>query len=146
MVFYWSLSDSKSPQLSRTLLSIQAIFNNALVWIFSTRPPTFKSSSAFSNPLDIVSKQPIPISIIVIFTFHHVFLFPLQGRRTYSSYILSVTICCQPGQQIRKVCEISSFFSSFFIIIMSGLLDNMRWSISTSKSHILLLLLLFTPL
>ena len=31
MVFYWSLSDSKSPQLSRTFLSILAVLNNAVV-------------------------------------------------------------------------------------------------------------------
>ena len=29
MVFYWRLSDSKSSQVSRTLLSILAVFNNA---------------------------------------------------------------------------------------------------------------------
>ena len=31
MVFHWSLSDSKSPQISRTLLSILADLNNAVV-------------------------------------------------------------------------------------------------------------------
>ena len=42
MVFHWRLSDSKSPQLSRTLLSIMAVFNNAVVWMVSTRLPTSK--------------------------------------------------------------------------------------------------------
>ena len=37
--FYLSLSDSKSPRVSRTLLSILAILNNAVVWMVSTRPP-----------------------------------------------------------------------------------------------------------
>ena len=31
LVFHWRLSDSKSPQVSRTLPSIQAVFNNAVV-------------------------------------------------------------------------------------------------------------------
>ena len=44
MVFHWGLSDSKSPQVSRTHLSILAVFNNAVVWMVSTRPPTYKSS------------------------------------------------------------------------------------------------------
>ena len=35
MVFHWRLNNSKSPQVSRTLLSILAVFNNAV----STRPP-----------------------------------------------------------------------------------------------------------
>ena len=39
MVFHWSLSDSKFPQVSRTLLSILAVLNNAVVWMVSTRPP-----------------------------------------------------------------------------------------------------------
>ena len=45
-----SLSDSKSPQFSRTLLSILVVLNNAVVWMVSTRPPNSKSSSPFSNP------------------------------------------------------------------------------------------------
>ena len=47
MVFHWCLSDSKSPQVSRTLLSI---LNNAVVWMVTTRPLTSKSSSLFNNP------------------------------------------------------------------------------------------------
>ena len=31
MVFHWSLSDNKSPQVSRNLLGILADFNNAVV-------------------------------------------------------------------------------------------------------------------
>ena len=33
VVFHWSLSDSKSPQVSRTLLSIRSDLNNAEIWI-----------------------------------------------------------------------------------------------------------------
>ena len=54
MVFHWSLSDSNSSQVSRTLLSIPAVRNNAAVWMVSTRPPTSKSSSPFSNHLVII--------------------------------------------------------------------------------------------
>ena len=38
MVLYMSQSDGKSPQISRTLLSILADLNNAVVWMVSTRP------------------------------------------------------------------------------------------------------------
>ena len=61
MVFLWSLSDSKSPQVSRTLLSILAVFNNAVVWMVSTRPPTSKSSRPLNNPSVTVPKAPITI-------------------------------------------------------------------------------------
>ena len=40
MVFHWSLSDSKFPQVSRTILSILAVLNNAVIWMVSTRPST----------------------------------------------------------------------------------------------------------
>ena len=43
MVFHWSLSYRKSPQVSRTFLSILADHNSAVVWIVSTRPNTSNS-------------------------------------------------------------------------------------------------------
>ena len=43
MVFHWSLSDSKSPQVSRTRLRILAVLSNDVVWIVSTRPPVSPS-------------------------------------------------------------------------------------------------------
>ena len=73
MVFHWRLSDSKSPQVFRTLLSIVAVFNND-VWMVSTRLPTSKSSRPFNNPLVTVPKAPITIGIIVTFIFHSFFL------------------------------------------------------------------------
>ena len=75
MVFDWSLSDSKSPQLSRTFLSNLAVLNNSVVWMVSTRPP-IKSSSPFNDPLVTVTKAPITIGIIVTFMFHSFFQFP----------------------------------------------------------------------
>ena len=76
MVFHWSLSDSKSPQVTRILLSILAVLNNAVVWMVSTRPPTSKSSSPFTNPLVTVPSAPITISIIVICNVPKFFQFP----------------------------------------------------------------------
>ena len=76
MVFHWSLSDSKSPQVSRTLLSIIAVLHNGVVWVVFTRPPPSKSSSPFNNPLVTVPKAPITIGIIVTFMFQSFFQFP----------------------------------------------------------------------
>ena len=73
MVFHWSLSDSKSPQVSKTLLSILAVLNNLVVWMVSTRPPTSKSFCLFNNLLVTVPKAPITIGIIVTFMFHNFF-------------------------------------------------------------------------
>ena len=68
MVFHWNLSDSKSPQVSKTLLSILADIN-VVVWIDSTGPLTSKSSCLFSNPLITVLNAPITSGFIVIFMF-----------------------------------------------------------------------------
>ena len=57
MVFHWRLSDSKSPQVSRTLLRILAVLCNSVIWIVSTRLPTSKSSKPFNTPLVIVPKS-----------------------------------------------------------------------------------------
>ena len=72
-VFHWRLSDRKFPRVSRTLLSILAVFNNAVVWMVSTRPPTSKFSRPFNNPLVTVPKAPITIAIIVTFIFNSFF-------------------------------------------------------------------------
>ena len=69
-------NDSKSPQVFRTLLSILAILNNAIILMVSTRPPTSKSPSPFNNPSVTVPKAPITIGIIVTFMFHIFFQFP----------------------------------------------------------------------
>ena len=73
MVFHWSLSYCKSPQVSRTLLSILAVLNNVVLWMVSIRSPTSKSSSPFNNPLVTVPKAPITIGAIVTFMFQGFF-------------------------------------------------------------------------
>ena len=125
MVFHRRLSDSKSPQVSRTLLSFLAVFNNAAVWMVSTRLPNSKSSRPFKNPLVTAPKAPITIGIIVTFIFLS-FSILEQGWGTYLSFhILSVLFCDQPEQQSRQFCRFSFFL---LIIIRSGLLVEIRWS------------------
>ena len=84
MVFPWSLSDSKSPQVSKTLLSTLAVLHNEVVWMVSTRPPTSKSTSPFSNPLVSVPNKPITIGIIVTCMFHS--FFNSLARSRYLSF------------------------------------------------------------
>ena len=138
MVFHWSLSDSKSSQVSRTRLRILAVLSHAVVWIVSTRPPTSKSSRPFNNPLVIVPNAPITIGIIVTIMFHS-FSILLQSQGTYLFFhILSVLFCGLPGQKSRQFCKFSFFFFFFFffllIIIRSGLRAEIRWSVCISKS------------
>ena len=67
MFFHWSLSESKSLQVSRTLLSILADLNNAVGWMVSTCQLISNFSSLLSNPLWIVLTSPITIGITVTF-------------------------------------------------------------------------------
>ena len=69
MVFHCSLSDCKSSQGSRTLLNILVDLNNAVVWMVSTRPLIFKSSSPCTNPLVIVPRATITIVKIITYMF-----------------------------------------------------------------------------
>ena len=64
MVSYKNLNVKKSPQVSRTRLSIQADLN-AAVSIVSTCPLISKSSSSFNNPFGIVPSAPTTIGITV---------------------------------------------------------------------------------
>ena len=82
MVLHWSLSNSKSPQVSRTLLSILAILNNVVVWMVSTHPPTSKSSSPFSNPLVTIPNAPITIGIFVTCMFHSFIIIIIMDTAT----------------------------------------------------------------
>ena len=75
MVFHWSLSDSKSPQVSRTLLRILTYLSKASVWMVLTRPLISKSSRPFNNPLVIIPSAPITSSITVTFILHCFFQF-----------------------------------------------------------------------
>ena len=121
MVFHWGLSDSKSPQVSRTLLSILAVFNKAVVWMVSTRPPTSKSSRHFNNPLVTVSKAPITIGTIVTFMFHS--FFNSLARSRYLSFFSH--ILWSAGTAKSTILQILFFFF-LMIIIRSGLLAEIR--------------------
>ena len=88
MVFHWSLSDNKSPQVSRTLLSILANVSNAVIWIVSTRPIISKSSTSFTNFLVTVLSAQITTCDTVTFMFHGFFI-PLARSRYLSVFSLS---------------------------------------------------------
>ena len=130
MVFHWSLSD-KSPQISRICLRILAVLNNAVILIGSTRPPTSKSSRAFNNPLIIVSIAPITIGTIVTFMFHSFFQFSSKVE-----VFILLFIFIQFYSLVHRDRKVGNFANSLFllIIIRSGLLAGIRWSVCMSKS------------
>ena len=107
--FHWSLSDSKSPQVSRTRLRILAVLSNAIVLIVSTRPPTSKSSRPFNNPLVIVPNAPNTIGTIVTFMFHS-FFNSLARSRYLSFFSLSFRFILSAGTAKSTSLQILFFF------------------------------------
>ena len=134
MVFHWILRDSKSPQVSRTLLSILAVFNNAVVWMISTRLPTSKSSRPFNKPLVTVPKAPITIGIIVTFMFHS-FFNSLARSRYLSLFSHSFSFILWSAGTAKSTVLQVFFFFLLLIIIRYGLVAEIRWSVCMSKSH-----------
>ena len=132
MVFHWSLSNNKSPQASRTLLSILAVLNNVVVWMVSTRPPMSKSSSPFSNPLVTVPNAPITIGIIVTCMLHSFFNYRARSRYLafFSQYFSFILWSAGTAKS-----TILRFLFFLVIIIRTGFRAKIRWSVCMSKSH-----------
>ena len=123
MVSHLSLRDSKSPHLSRTLLSILIDPNNAVVSVVSTRPLISKSSSRFINPLVSLPSEPITIGITVTFMFH--------GFSLLVQYLSFFSLSLSCGQPERQNPLFGRFLVLFFFLLLG--LAEIRGSVCTSK-------------
>ena len=126
MVFHWSLSDSKSPHVSSTLLSMGTDLNNNVVWMVSTRPLTSMSSSPYTNPFVTVLSTPITNDISVTFKFNS-FLKSLRSHLSLS--FLFVLPCGQPEWQ-RTLYSRFSFFVDYHKVIWPRLNDPFVFKIA----------------
>ena len=131
MVSHWSLSDRKSPQVSRTL-SILSDLNNVVVWMVSTHPLISKSSSPFTNPLVSVLRAPITIDITVSFMFHS-FSSSLARSWYLSVFLLSFSFTLWSARMAKSTIQQVLFF--LLTITRSGRLAKIRWSICISRSQ-----------
>ena len=136
MVCHWDLSDSNSPQVFWTLLSILTDLNNAVVRMVSTRPFIFKSSRPHTNPLMTVSSAPITIGSTVTLMFHSFFFSSLARSSYLSLFSLSFTFTQWSAETAESTIRQVSFFLFFFLTItMSNRLAEIRCSICISKSQ-----------
>ena len=126
-VFYISnLSDSMSLQVSRTFLSILADLNNTVVWMSSTRPLIFKTSSFCTNPLVTILRVPITTCITVTFRFHSFFY--SQAKSLYLFFI-SISFHFILAETVKfTILQVLFSFSFFFFLIItrSGRLAEIR--------------------
>ena len=115
MVFHWSLSDIRYPQVSRTLFSIMADLNNTVVWMVSTRPLISKSSSPFINPSVTVPRAPITIDITVTFRFHSFFNSLARSKYLSSfSFSFNFTLSSAGTAKFTILQVLFLFFSYLF--------------------------------
>ena len=135
MVFHLCLSDSKSTQISRIILSILADLSNAVVWILLTLSLIYKSLSPCTNPLVTVSSTPVTIGITVTFMFHSFFYSFLARFRYLSLFLLSFSFT---RRSVAKAKSAIWRFSFLLAITRSGRLAEIRWSVCISKSRITL--------
>ena len=132
MIFHWILSYSKSPQVSRTLLSIHADLNHVVIWTDSTRPLISKASSPCTNHLVTVTSVLITIHIPVTFIFHSFFSVLVQGLGTYLSFCFpSVLSCGQPDGKLQY----STGSILFYLLSLGLVVCRDRWSLCFSKSQ-----------
>ena len=98
----------------------------------STRLPTSKSSSPFFYPLVTVPNAPITISIIVTCMFRSFFQFPKKV-----DILIFLFTFFQFYSVVNRDSNVDNFACSLLllIIIRSGLLAEIRWSVCMSKSH-----------
>ena len=118
MVFYWSPSDNKSPQVFNTLLSILANFNNAAFWTVSACALIQTPLAPLPGLWGSIPSATNTTGITVTFMFHS-FLFLWQGTSTYLSFpFLWFSFCSIPGQQ-------SLLFERFsFLFIVTNKTDS----------------------
>ena len=99
MVSHWSLSDSKSLQVSRSLFRILSNLKYGAIWVVATYPLISKSSRLFINPLGVVSSTPITIGITVNFMFYSFCSLSRSRFLSLFSLFLKFSLCGQPEQQ-----------------------------------------------
>ena len=138
MVFHWSLRDSKSPLVSRILLCILADFNNAVVWMVSTRPLISKFYCSCNNPLVTVPSANYNWYHRQLHV--HSFFNSLARSRYLSLFSSLVLPCDEPECQSSLFGRFSFFFFfSFFSFLLtdtkSSCLAKIRWSVFISKSQ-----------
>ena len=101
MVFHWSLSDSRFPQLSRILTDL----NNAVVWMVSIRPSISNSSR--------------PLSKHTNYNWYRSFLFLFSGK---IQELVPLFVFFDFHSVVRRDSKVHYMASSHFLLIIIRLL------------------------
>ena len=126
MVSHWSLSDSKPPQVTRTLLSILTDLSNLVVWMISTCSLISKSSSPCINPFVTVPRTLITTGITVTSMFHS-FFNSLARSRYLSFFSISFSFTLWSAGAAKSTIRKVLFFLLIIIIIIILLLESFSY-------------------
>ena len=123
IVFYWSLNDGNSPQVSQTLLSILANLNNDVVWTVFTHPVISKYlNQSFGDCIKSTNYNWYNRH------FHIPQFFNSLARYWYLSlFLFSFDFNLWSAKSLILQILSSFFFFCFLIIIRSGRLAEIRW-------------------
>ena len=113
MIFHWSLSESKSLQVSRTLLSILAVLSNVVVWMVYTRPLISNSSS----PLKIFFGNCTKTTNHDWYNCHLHVPYLFQFPNKFKELILLFTFF-QSYSVVSRYSKVHNFTSSLFLLII----------------------------
>ena len=117
MVFHWSPSDSKSLQISRTLLKILINLNISVVWRVSILPLISNSYCLFSTYFKTIPITPTIIFLTVTLTFRSFF-----SSLARSKYLSLITLSFISTLWFYGMT--SNFYFSF-VTRLSGLRDRL---------------------
>ena len=130
MVFHWSLSNSKSPQISRNLFCIPVDLNSAVVLTVSTRPIISQSPSPCTNTLLTVWSETITIALTVSFIQYNFFFWFLAWSWYLYLFLLSFSFSMFSVKTRKSNIWQVNFF---FTISRFDRLAEIRWSVCISK-------------
>ena len=120
-VFHWNLSDSMSPQISRSLLSSLASLKIAVVFIVSVLTLISISPILFYRPLRTV---PSALATIGITVNSHVLPFQLPGKTRVFIYLFAFFFCHSMVCRNSKTKRDDKFFLSLINTWSGKILEN----------------------
>ena len=94
----------------------------------STRPLISKSSRLFNNPLVTVPRAPIIIGINITFIFQSFF-------NSLARFFFQFYSMVSPDSKVHNSASFLYFIYFLLIIIRSGRLAEIKWSVCMSKCH-----------
>ena len=114
------------------LLSVLADFNNAVVWMVSSRPLILKPSSPRTKSLLTVPSAPFTLGITVTFTFPNFFQFPSNVE-----VLIFFFAFFQFYNVMSRDSKVRNSASSLFLLTIMRFnhLAGIRWSVCILKSQ-----------